>query len=67
MKKNALKYAWLGLGIIFILIVIIVGATSKTNSNDGKCDICGKTKKYDLYGEEYCEKHVGDAIDHYLK
>lgn len=59
--------------VVFVIIALIIGvivyACNKPtyDSDDGKCDICGKKKTYDLYGEEYCDKHVGDAIDYYLK
>lgn len=59
--------------IVFLVIALIIGVIVHAcnqptyDSDDGKCDICGKRKTTDLYGEEYCEEHLRDAIEYYLK
>lgn len=48
-----------------MLIFLIMGCTTY-DSDDGKCDICGKEAEYELNGEEYCYEHLGDAASWYL-
>ena len=56
--------------IIFIIIMIfsMSACTSEPDSNDGKCDICGKdVYRYQLGdGAEYCKEHFEDAAEWYL-
>lgn len=49
----------------FLLVSLISGCQTY-DSDDGKCDICGKEAKYELNGEEYCYEHLGDAASWYL-
>ena len=45
----------------------MTSCNNKVDSNDGKCDICGKKKYMVIYGEEFCKEHSNFAIDYYLK
>lgn len=64
----------MGKVVVFILIIVLIAflilsfkLSFKTDSNDGKCDICGKpASSYSPDGNEYCSKHLEDAINHYL-
>jgi hypothetical protein len=56
---------------VIVIIVIIMGfigmiANGKEDHNDGKCDICGKTAVYSGDEEEYCSKHLEDAVEWYI-
>lgn len=50
-----------------LMIILMLAGCGGTNSNDGKCDICGKSKYAKLSdGNEYCYTHWKSAIDYYL-
>ncbi len=52
---------------IYILLNKIFYGGSEINSNDGKCDICGRpASSYSPDSNEYCQKHLEDAVEHYL-
>ena len=55
-----------GLFIIIVIIVLMISSRDKVDSNDGKCDICGKSEYMTIYGEEFCEEHANFAVDYYL-
>ena len=53
--------------IIVALLLLKTCSGSSYDTNDDKCDVCGKrayTKLSD--GNEYCYEHYKNAIDHYL-
>jgi uncharacterized protein YceK len=58
--------------IIFVIIFVMIllsqcgSCGSKTNSNDGLCDICGKSAPYKINGEEYCKQHYNGAANWYM-
>lgn len=57
---------------ITFVALMIDGVSETMNENqkqkdDGKCDICGeKATEYTLYDEEYCKKHLNNAVEYYL-
>lgn len=62
------------IGIIFIAVIICVCfllfkacSTPTYDSNDGKCDICGKSATEEINGEEYCNEHYGNALEWYVE
>lgn len=60
------------IGIVFLILAImwIVGSCIDTEEDhdDGECDICGKKATYSDAGrEEYCDKHLEDAIEWYIE
>lgn len=52
--------------IVFIIIMVIASNYDGKNSNDNKCDICGKSAYSSISGEEFCYNHYKDAINYYL-
>lgn len=55
--------------VIFLLMILLSqcgSCGSKTSSNDGLCDICGKSAPYKINGEEYCKQHYNKAADWYI-
>lgn len=49
------------------VILILAFAASRPDTNDGKCDVCGKEKYAKLAdGNEYCYTHYKKALSHYL-
>ncbi len=64
MKDNK-KAIW-GLVIIILIIASMISSCDKVDSNDGKCDICGKSEYMTIYGEEFCKEHANFAVDYYL-
>lgn len=68
-KTNIASGVLIAFIIISILCFIILGSkgcSSETNHNDGKCDICDKTKYSSINGEEFCYEHYKNAINYYL-
>lgn len=74
LEKSGTKPTRTGHSAIPLIIALILvlafllqscGGT-KTNSNDGKCDICGKPATRSIKGEEYCAKDYTDALRWYV-
>lgn len=54
--------------VLFVLAIIAIFrscGSSEVDSNDGKCDLCGKSSIDKVHGEEYCDEHIWDALDYY--
>lgn len=50
-----------------VVVIVILSSCGVPDTNDGKCDICGKDKYAKLSdGNEYCYKHWKSAIEYYL-
>lgn len=76
MKKSSIGFNPF---IIIIAVFALVGLFSiiwavsssdridHNNHHDGKCDICGKTATYSSSSEEYCDKHLRDAVKWYME
>ena len=55
------------LATILVVAILFTFTACGTNSNDGKCDVCGKKKYAKLSdGNEYCYTHWNSALDYYL-
>jgi len=53
--------------LALLMVIVICFGCGNSDTNDGKCDICGKSKYAKLSdGNEYCYKHWKSAIDYYL-
>lgn len=58
----------LALLLVAIMMMCSLVACGEEDHNDGKCDICGKRATYsDADREEYCDKHLEDAVEWYLE
>lgn len=66
-KKGTNIVIILAIMIVIIFVVILFGSSDSNDSNDGKCDICGKSVYKKLNGEEFCKEHFGDAAKWYLE
>lgn len=52
---------------LLLSLLILTCSACGTDANDGKCDVCGKSKYAKLSdGNEYCYEHWKSAIDYYL-
>ena len=60
-----MKKAFVLLILLAIMVTALVGC--EEDHNDGKCDICGKNATYSDGSEEYCEKHLWDAVKWYIE
>ncbi len=65
------KWGSVGKVVVLLCVIIITMCTftacGEEDHDDGKCDICGKTATYSGSREEYCDKHLEDAINWYIE
>lgn len=71
-EQNATTERGCGIVLLIAIAVIVIIVFAKifhveADHNDGKCDICKKTKYASLNGEEFCFEHYKDALDYYLE
>ena len=59
MKKFILR-------IVLLVVILLLSGCGGKDHNDGKCDICGKAATYSDRDEEYCDRHLKDAVEWYL-
>ena len=53
--------------ILLLTLIVFTFSACGEDTNDGKCDVCGKSKYTKLSdGNEYCYDHWKSAIDYYL-
>ena len=59
----------IGIIIIILAVMWLIGSCIDTEEDhdDGKCDICGKKATYSSSDEEYCNKHLEDALEWYIE
>lgn len=65
-SSNNMNKLFIGL-IIFIALGLIGSLLNKTDHDDGKCDICNKKATYTTSAEEYCDKHLENAVNWHIK
>lgn len=53
--------------MLMITIMALFSGCGEEDHNDGKCDICGKKASYSDNDEEYCDKHLKNAVEWYIK
>lgn len=54
-------------GIFILTLLFSLCGCGDEDHNDGKCDICGKSSTYSDGDEEYCDKHLRDAVNWYIE
>lgn len=61
-----MKYNKLVCLLLSLILVFALSGCGEEDHNDGKCDICKKTATYSDSDEEYCDKHLRDAVEWYI-
>lgn len=67
-NSNSHVGVWVSVIIAIFLLMSCVAGSTKPDSHDGKCDICGKPAfRYSLGdGAEYCKTHYEKAAEWYM-
>ncbi len=52
--------------LVFSSLLLLTGC-GEEDHNDGKCDICGEKATFSDGDEEYCDKHLKEAVEWYIE